>query len=117
MLKLYQLAISLVLASSAACSETAQSGSAERAAPAKEASVAEGRSQGPAVAGLPFSQARSFTSLDHYLAFLKTRGAYDVPWYREVRPGVYELVTRRRPGTPAQLFTRQQLAQKFGFPG
>lgn len=67
------------------------------------------------MSGLPFSQGRSFASLDDYLAFLETRGAYDVPWYREIRPGVYELATRRRPGTPPQLSTREQLAQKFGF--
>ena len=117
MLKLHQLAIPLLLASSAACSETAQSGSADLSAQGKEVSVPQDRSQRPAVAELPFAQGRSFTSLDDYLAFLKARGAYDVPWYREVRPSVYELVARRRPGTPPQLFTREQLAQKFGFPG
>lgn len=79
--------------------------------------MAEESSQEPAIAGLPFAQGRSFASLDDYLAFLKARGTHDVPWYREVRPGVYELVTRRRPGTPPQIFTREQLAQKFGFPG
>lgn len=67
------------------------------------------------VEGLPFSQGRSFSSLDEYLAFLKKRGAYDVPWYREVRPGVYELVSRRGPGAQRQIFTRQQLLEKFGF--
>lgn len=76
--------------------------------------AAQGSTGGP-VAGLPFSQGRSFSSLDDYLAFRKTRGAYDVPWYREVRPGVYELVTRRPPGTQPQTFTRAQLAEKFGF--
>lgn len=72
-------------------------------------------SPGTPVAGLPFSQGQSFASLDDYLAFLKTRGAYDVPWYREVRPGVFELVTRRPPGAQPQTFTREQLAEKFGF--
>ena len=117
MLKLHRLAIPLVLVGSAACSETAQTATAEPSAPAATAAVAEDRVQGRPVAGLPFSQGRSFATLDDYLAFLKARGAHDVPWYREARPGVYELVTRRRPGTPPQLFTREQLAQKFGFSG
>ena len=73
------------------------------------------QSPSAAVSGLPFSQGRSFTSLDDYLAFLKTRGAYDVPWYREVRPGIYELVSRRGPGAQPQRFTREELARKFGF--
>ena len=69
----------------------------------------------PALANLPFSQGRSFASLDEYLAFLETRGAYDVPWYREIRPGVYELVSRRGPGAEPKIYTRDELARKFGF--
>ena len=111
---MHRLAVPLALASSAACSETAPTAPAKLTSPAKEATTAEDRAQ--PVSGLPFSQGRSFTSLDEYLAFLETRGAYDLPWYRKVRPGVYELVTRRPPGTPPQLFTRAELAQKFGFP-
>lgn len=75
----------------------------------------EDRSQDRAVEGLPFSQGRSFTSLDEYLAFRRSRGAYDVPWYREIRPGVYELVARLGPGAQPQTFTREELERKFGF--
>ena len=64
---------------------------------------------------LPFAQGRSFASLEEYLAFRERRGAYDVPWYREISPGVYELVTRRRPGSAPQTFTREQLRVQFGF--
>ena len=91
-------AIALCIASAAAC--------AQPPAP-----------QHHAVAGLPFSQGRSFATLDDYLAFLERRGASDVPWYREIRPGIYELVSRRGPGAARQTFTREQLAKKFGFPG
>lgn len=63
-----------------------------------------------------------FRTLDDYLAFLeKTQGPVDGPWYREIRPGVYELVTGnlRVLGSdgnePKQTFTRQELKQQFGF--
>ena len=115
--KLHYLAIPLFLASSSGCSETAQPGTAQAVPQSKEADVAVVSPDGQPVSGLPFSKGRSFTSLDQYLAFLETRGAYDVPWYREVRPGVYEPVTRRPPGTPRQVFTRDELARKFGFSG
>jgi hypothetical protein len=59
-----------------------------------------------------------FRTLDEYLAFLRRGGAIDKPWYREVRPGVYELVTSYRPVGGAETpryFTREELAKKFGF--
>ena len=51
---------------------------------------------------LPFAHGRSFATLDDYLAHLRDRaGPIGQPWYREVRPGVYELVTSRAPpGAP-----------------
>lgn len=64
---------------------------------------------------LPFAQGRSFASLDEYLDFRRARGATDIPWYREVSPGVYELVARRGPGAAKQTFTRAELLAKFGF--
>lgn len=72
------------------------------------------RSQRP-VADLPFAQGRIFTSLDSYLEFRKSRGPSDVPWYREISPGIYELVTRRPPGSEPRTYTRVELARKFGF--
>lgn len=68
-----------------------------------------------AVAGLPFAQGRTFTSLDDYLEYRKSRGPSDVPWYRQVKPGTYELVSRRGPGAERKLYTREELARKFGF--
>ena len=60
-----------------------------------------------------------FPSLDAYLAYLEKRSHMDGPWYREIRPGVYQLQTgnlqlpdgAREPRT----FTREELAKKFGF--
>ena len=75
----------------------------------------EERPSAGGVPDLPFSQGRSFASLDEYLAFLRERGRYDVPWYREIRPGVYELVSRRGPGAEPRHFTRDELERRFGF--
>ena len=105
----------LILLGSAACSEPPPPRHSPAAAEKKGTSQVQDQSQGPAVSGLPFSQGQSFTSLDDYLAFLRKRGAYDVPWYREIRPGVYELVSRRGPGAQPQVYTREELARKFGF--
>jgi len=71
--------------------------------------------RGQAVTDLPFAQGRSFATLDDYLAYRAARGASDVPWYREVAPGIYELAGRRGPGAPAKRFTRAELMAKFGF--
>lgn len=61
-----------------------------------------------------------FRSLDDYLAWLeRTQGPVDGPWYKQVRPGVYELQTGNfRPlgGEPEKrTFTRAELAEMFGF--
>jgi len=65
---------------------------------------------------LPFAGGMSFQTLDEYLAHLQRRGTYDVPWYREVSPGMYErVVGRGAPGASAQRFTREDLERKYGF--
>jgi hypothetical protein len=64
---------------------------------------------------LPFAQGRSFATLDDYLAHLRRRGATGVPFYREVSPGVYELVARRGPGARPERATRDELMRRFGF--
>ena len=61
-----------------------------------------------------------FASLDEYLAHLqRTQGPVDGPWYRQIRPGIYELQTGNLhlavPGEEKQSFTREELAEKFGF--
>jgi hypothetical protein len=67
--------------------------------------------------GAPISE--RFPSLDAYLAYLEKRSHMDGPWYREVRPGVYELQTGnlRLPDGEIQrrTFTREELEKKFGF--
>ena len=71
---------------------------------------------GPAVTNLPYARGRSFGTLDEYLAFRRKGGAMDLPWYREVRPGLYRLETGNlRAPVPERYFTREELERKFGF--
>jgi hypothetical protein len=62
-----------------------------------------------------------FSTLDEYLAYLeRTQGPVDGPWYRQIRPGVYELQTGNLrvlgdAPEPKRLFTRQELELQFGF--
>jgi hypothetical protein len=66
-----------------------------------------------------------FRTLDDYLAHLEARNApIDKPWYREIRPGVYELQTGNLRILPTgeeggdaakRIFTREELERKFGF--
>lgn len=100
----------------AGCSTALGGGTAETAVPAQEGAITESaRVSEEDIRPLPFSQGRSFESLDIYLAFLAERGKAGVPWYREIKPGVYELVSRRGPGAEPRHFSRAELLQKFGF--
>ncbi len=65
---------------------------------------------------LPFAHGRNFATLDDYLAHLRDRaGPIGQPWYREVRPGVYALVTTRVPPGEPQIHSREDLLRRFGF--
>ena len=66
------------------------------------------------IAKLPFARGRRFCSLDAYLAHLEAQGAIDLPWWRQVRPGVYEHV-KSMPGATRETATRAQLMKRFGF--
>jgi hypothetical protein len=67
------------------------------------------------VANLPFAMGRRFRTLDEYLVHLKCRAApIDLPWWREIRPGVYRYETTK-PGAPEQIATRVELIKRFGF--
>ena len=69
---------------------------------------------GEGVAKLPFARGKSFCSLDAYLAHLEHQGAIDLPWWRQIRPGVYEHV-KRMPGAPPEIATHAALMKRFGF--
>jgi hypothetical protein len=66
------------------------------------------------VSGLPFARGKAFACLDDYLTHLETLGAIDLPWWREVRPGVYERVVRM-PEREREVATREELLRRFGF--
>jgi len=68
------------------------------------------------VRNLPSSFGNSFASLDEYLEHLRRyAGPVDQPWYRQIGPGEYELVTTMTPRPPRQVCTREQLMREFGF--
>ena len=66
------------------------------------------------VANLPYARGRIFDSLDAYLAYLERQGAIDLPWWRQVSPGIYERV-RRMPGARPERATRAELMRRYGF--
>ena len=106
----------MVLATGAAGCSGQSGNAAHQYAPSQDnVSRAEERVNRDPVPGLPFAQGRAFASLDDYLAFLRERGKHDVPWYREIGPGLYELVSRRGPGATPRTYTRAELERKFGF--
>jgi hypothetical protein len=70
---------------------------------------------GPDRSDLPFARGLSFGDLDAYLAHLQTLGTMGIPWYQALPDGRYVLVRRRPPGETPEVFTRQQLLDRFGF--
>lgn len=69
-------------------------------------------------ANIPINQ--RFRTLDEYLGYLEqTQGPVDGPWYKEISPGKYELQTGNLhldvPSGEKRIFTREELAKKFGF--
>lgn len=68
-----------------------------------------------APARLPWARGRSFATLDAYLAYLEqANGPIDLPWWREVRPGVYEKMVRM-PEAQREVATRAELERRWGF--
>lgn len=95
---------------------------AQAAAPARPAGVAPGPH--PESPEAPVTDARAriperFPDLDAYLRHLESRSHLDGAWYREIRPGVFELQTGNlrltERGAPKRIFTREELERKFGF--
>jgi hypothetical protein len=66
------------------------------------------------VANLPFARGAVFRCLDDYLTHLEANGAIDLPYWREVSPGIYEHVIRMT-GAQRDTATRAELMQRFGF--
>jgi hypothetical protein len=107
----------LALAGLAAACSDRPAGAADGARGKKEAARMEQGTNGTdGVRDLPSSFGRSFATLDEYLEHLRNyAGPIDQPWYREIRPGVYEYVTSMRPPPASKTYTREELIREFGF--
>lgn len=66
------------------------------------------------VAGLPYSHGKVFATLDEYLAHLKQLSAIDLPYWREISPGLYQKVVRMPEAEP-QTATREELMKEYCF--
>ena len=75
--------------------------------------------EAPSVRDAPGPINQRFPNLDAYLAHLRAQSQLDRAWYKEIRPGVFELQPgnfRPTDGAPQQrIFTRAELEKKFGF--
>ena len=59
-----------------------------------------------------------FRTLEGYLRYLERDSHKDGKWYKEIRPGVYEVQTGNLhldDDTQKRIFTREELARMFGF--
>lgn len=75
------------------------------------------KQSGKPVTNAPIPINQRFRSLDEYLAFREKGAAMDKAWYREIKPGLYQLETGnyRGPAIEKRLFTRAELMRKYGF--
>jgi len=64
---------------------------------------------------LPHAEGQSFATLDAYLAHLEKLGEIGIAWYERMPDGRYQLIRRRMPGSEPEIFTRQELLDRFGF--
>ena len=63
----------------------------------------------------PWARGHDFATLDAYLAYLEQyNGPIDLPWWREVSPGVYEKMVRMPEGK-REIATRAELERRWGF--
>jgi hypothetical protein len=109
------LALAICASVIAACSGVANTAAVAQDTPIMSRELSQDQPPGAAcVANLPFSRGKSFCCLDEYLAHLEQQGAIDLPWWREIGPGLYERVTRM-PEAARETATREELMRRFGF--
>ena len=67
------------------------------------------------IANLPFAMGRRFATLDAYLLHLEClAGPIDLPWWKEISPGLYKEMTTATDAR-SQVATRAELMRRFGF--
>lgn len=67
------------------------------------------------IADLPYAFGKQFETLDAYLDHLECyAGPVDLPWWKQVAPGTYRLMTSGTVGK-TEIATREQLQKRFGF--
>ena len=109
------VALALLTGITSACGAASTSGVPANS-DVQSATTAKGNKVTDDAAGAPLNQ--RFRSLDDYLAFLELESHHDGKWYKEIRPGVYELQTGNLHldnDRQKRIFTRDELAKKFGF--
>jgi hypothetical protein len=90
-------------------------------APPRELAATNSMNVGTAVTAQNIPISQQFRTLDDYLAHLELiQAPVDGPWYRQIRPGVYELQTGNlrvlgSAGEMKRIFTREELEREFGF--
>ena len=104
--------VMMLSATAPACAEQPQRAAA-RQGQHGEPTMAQDR-DGRGVAQLPYARVKVFYSLEEYLAHLEQQGAIDLPYWREVEPGIYEYVVRRT-GARRERATRAELMRRYGF--
>ena len=89
---------------------------AEEQGAEKVPQMAEEKGESGKAASLPYARGHSFETLDAYLAYLEeSNGPIDLPWWREISPGVYRKQTSMAGGPEPETATRAELEERFGF--
>ncbi|MCA8889402.1 MAG: hypothetical protein KDA46_11270 [Parvularculaceae bacterium] len=105
--------VAIETAATATTDGAATQNSTQTRAAAKDTAMAEPTGDS-GVADLPYSRGKVFHSLDEYLAHLEQNSFIDLPYWREVKPDVYEWVVRM-PGAKSEFATREELMERYGF--
>lgn len=91
-------------------------GAAGHGDPRAGSGIEKGQDTTGARRNLPFAHGRGFATLDAYLAHLRQyAGPVGQPWWRQIRPGVYQHVTTMAPQGRPEIRTRAELMRQFGF--
>ena len=110
----YKMIIFLLAAPLMACAPP-QTADMPEPAPARQTAQETPAGATQAMPDRPYSRGRSFADLDEYLAYLEqANGPIDLPWWREIRPDVFQKMVRMT-GAEPETATRDELNRRFGF--